>query len=133
MSLLKLRILIWGMIILGIVVPFIPPIYHRGLLDGIFYLMTDENTHTVARIILMYTLMSAPYLLIALLQYTVHSLPGTRYLLLLSIVIAIVQLITYFVIYNTFVLGLFLLAFPPLSLPAILIVLAVARKKDVVL
>lgn len=126
MSLSKARILNWAMIIPGIIVPFVPPMYHMGIFDGISYMMMDGNTFVRAVLILL--LMAAPYLLTALLQYTVSSIRGTRNLLLLNIGIATTQLIVYFKIYDTFVLGLFVWAFPILLAPVILIMTVIASK-----
>jgi hypothetical protein len=114
------------MIIPGIIVPFVPPMYHMGIFDGISYMMMDGNTFVRAVLILL--LMAAPYLLTALLQYTVSSIRGTRNLLLLNIGIATTQLIVYFKIYDTFVLGLFVWAFPILLAPVILIMTVIASK-----
>jgi|CXWL01.1.fsa_nt_gi hypothetical protein len=116
------------MVIPGIIVPFIPPMYHRGLFDGISYMMMDGNTFMRAVLILL--LMAAPYLLIALLQHAECSVRGTRHLLLLNIGIATIQLIVYFEFYDTFVMGLFVWAFPVLTLPAILIVTVIASKQN---
>ena len=128
MSLTKLRFLNWGMVILGIVVPFVPPIFHKGVFEGISYTMSD--CHSIEMVIFLLLIFAAPYLLVASLQYTFCALRWTQYLLLLNLAMFAIQTIVYFVFYDTFVIGLLILGFPFIFSLPIIFVVASAYKRN---